>query len=116
MSDAQKAAWLRDAGYWLLRRVTQLRPEVLDQLQMGPDPRDKRGIVFFQIVEKTEALGQKILQWLQRVNSSECLRFKQCGTSCFVSGSMSRRGSVVRHFRECLANCEWVLRGGIGCC
>ncbi len=111
MSDAQKATSLRDAGYWLLRRVTELRPEVLDQLQMGPDPRDKRGIVFFQIVEKTEALWQKILQWLQRVNSSECWRFEQCGISRFVSGTMTSRESVVRHFQKCFDNWEEVLRG-----
>src|ERR1700722_9326457 len=111
MSDAKKAtASFRDVGYCLLNRLTELRPAVLNQLQNGPDPRDKRGIVFFQTIERTDALWQKIVQWLQWINSSEYRRFQQSGISRFIRGAMSGRESVIQHFRKCFDNWEEVLR------
>src|SRR5579864_6697350 len=115
MTEIEKsAASLREIGSWLLDRLSELRNVVLPQLEIGPVPNKRQAsIVFSEILEESDALWQKILQWLQRIGSSECGRVQRFAIPCFQppeDKTVIGRELIVRHFQRCFAEWEGALR------
>lgn len=118
MADANaKTTELRKVGEKLLGHTVEMRGHILPQLSDPPaewQDLKQKNIGFSRIIEQTDALGHKILSWLERAGSSECGSVKQYQLSRFSAANLTPGPQlVVQHFERCFTEWERALRSEI---